>query len=360
MTFDANGNLTTLTEPSGTTTFTWDARNRLVALNGSALAGTFAYDGQARRARRALNGQTAVFQYDGLDIIREQLGASEAGYLRTLTIDESLVRVGTAGTAYYLPDALGSTLALTEGGGTITTTYDYSPFGQSATSGAPTENRFAFTGREADTGELLFYRRRHYHARLHRFLSEDPMSLVPGENRYVYAQNSPAVLLDPLGTWTVPAHKELTRRAMQEAGGFSERDIGQAEAGNAAVDYAYWNAETGEYAASEAHHYMPGTEAQAERIIRERLNDAIAMKRAGRHEEAMQVLGEGMHTLQDKWAHAKQGAGWAEHNPRSKKYTDPDNPLKHPTEYQRAYEDTRQYVEDFKRGRPRKPPRGSR
>lgn len=186
------------------------------------------------------------------------------------------------------------------------------------------------------------------------------MSLIPGENRYAYAQNTPTVFLDPLGTWTIPAHKALTRRGMQEAGGFSEGDIGRAEAGNAGVDYGYWNPSSREFFGSEPHHSMPGTEADAERITRDKLNEAIARERAGRHDEAMQILGEGMHTLQDKWAHSEQGAGWAQHLPWSDQYTDPDNPERHRAEYQRAYEDTRKYIEDFKRGRPRKPSRRAR
>jgi RHS repeat-associated protein len=360
MTFDDNGNLTTLTQAASTTTFTWDARNRLSTLSGPTLTASFAYDAQGRRGRKILNGQTVEFQFDGLDIIGERLQGTQVSYLRSLTIDEPLARVESAGAAFYVADALGSSLALLDGSGIATTSYTYEPFGRTATTGAPTENRLGFTGREADTEEILFYRRRYYHARLQRFISEDPMSLVPGENRYAYAQNTPAVFLDPLGTWTLQAHKDLTRQAMQEAGGFSEHNIQGAEAGNVGVDYAYWNAESGEYAGSEAHHYMPGTEEQAERIIRDALNRAIDLDKAGRREEAIQVLGEGLHTLQDKWAHSKQGAGWAQHNPRSRKYTDPDNPLKHDAEYKRAYEETKEYVEDFKRGRPRKPPRRGR
>ncbi|MCZ7624706.1 MAG: hypothetical protein M5R38_01650 [Candidatus Methylomirabilis sp.] len=34
MTYDANGNLTSITDPNGLATFTWDARNRLVGLAG--------------------------------------------------------------------------------------------------------------------------------------------------------------------------------------------------------------------------------------------------------------------------------------------------------------------------------------
>ncbi len=44
MTFDANGNLLTQTDASGTTTYTWDARNRLVGISGPTVTATFSYD----------------------------------------------------------------------------------------------------------------------------------------------------------------------------------------------------------------------------------------------------------------------------------------------------------------------------
>ena len=45
------------------------------------------------------------------------------------------------------------------------------------------------------------------------------------------------------------------------------------------VDYGYYNPLSGEFFRSEPHHYMPGTEADAERIIRDKLNQAIALER---------------------------------------------------------------------------------
>lgn len=57
MTYDANGNLVSITEPSGATTFTWDARNRLVGLVGPGLTAPFAYDAFGRRVAKEINGE---------------------------------------------------------------------------------------------------------------------------------------------------------------------------------------------------------------------------------------------------------------------------------------------------------------
>jgi uncharacterized protein RhaS with RHS repeats len=65
-----------------------------------------------------------------------------------------------------LPDALGSTVALGDGTGTIQTQYTYEPFGYASQMGAANTNSYRFTGREDDGSGLYFYRARYYHPRL--------------------------------------------------------------------------------------------------------------------------------------------------------------------------------------------------
>ena len=164
MTFDANGNLTTLTDPTGPTTFTWDARNRLTALSGPGLTGSFAYDARGRRVQKVINGQTSQYHYDRLDIIREIIDGAEVSYLRGLNIDELFNRAATSTTATlaYLVDALGSTIALTDSAGALATTHTYEPFGRTTVMGTPTPNPFHFTGREDDGVGLYYHRSRYY------------------------------------------------------------------------------------------------------------------------------------------------------------------------------------------------------
>jgi len=221
MTYDNNGNLLSLTEPAGTTVFGWDARNHLVSLGG-AISGTFAYDAQGRRIRRDIAGEVREYQYDEVDIVREQVNGADATYLRTLGIDEAVCRIAPEGTAYYLADALSSTVALTDGGGSLGTTYTYEPFGRTASAGTVSANPFQFTGRENDGTGLYYYRFRYYNTLLARFSGEDPIHkrgcpepflrlelrwerpdafLATGNalELYTYADNNPVTLSDPLG-----------------------------------------------------------------------------------------------------------------------------------------------------------------
>ncbi len=201
MTFDANGNLTSITDLSGTTTFTWDARNRLNALSRPGVLGNFVYDIQGRRIRRDIGGELREYQHDGVDVVRELLNGQDVTYLRGLEIDEPFVR---SGSEYLLQDVLGSVTALTDENGAVATVYTYEPFGQTVVTGVPSSNPFQYAGRELDTIGLYYYRARYYHPTFARFVSEDPLGLWAGINLYAYASNNPTTFLDLLGLDTWP------------------------------------------------------------------------------------------------------------------------------------------------------------
>ncbi len=206
MTYDANGNMTSVTNTCGTTTYTWDVRNRLVGINGfnalcSSLSASFKYDALGRRIEKTINGRTIKYLYDGLDIVQEiENGQPSVNYVRTLNIDEPLARVQANGVVrYYQQDALGSVIALTDGSGAVKTTYAYDPFGNVTVSGEASDNPFQYTGRENDGTGLYYYRARYYSPELQRFISEDPIGLAGGMNLYLYVGNNPVNKIDPMG-----------------------------------------------------------------------------------------------------------------------------------------------------------------
>lgn len=149
-TYDANGNLTSRTDGTVTTTYTWDARNRLTAINSPAATASFVYDALNRRISKTVNGVTTQFLYDRKDVVQEiSNSAVTATYVRSLSIDEPFIRIGSA-TEFYHRDALGTTLLLTDETGAAKTMYTYTPFGETTLTGAPSTNPFHYAGREND------------------------------------------------------------------------------------------------------------------------------------------------------------------------------------------------------------------
>ena len=218
LTYDLNGNLTS----DGINTYSWDARNRLESIAGGSAA-TFQYDAQGRRTSKTVNSAQTGFLYDGWTPVQELNGSSVvASLLAGIGIDEYLTRTDTNGTIHFLADALGSTVALSDGTGVAATSYTYAPFGETSHNGSATGNSFDFTGREDDGTGLKYYRARYYSPTLQRFVSEDPVRTTI--NLYGYVGNSPFFATDPFGLYS-----ETVR------GGFSRGPIGPSGSGGTGV-----------------------------------------------------------------------------------------------------------------------------
>jgi RHS repeat-associated protein len=113
-------------------------------------------------------------------------------------IDNKL-RQTTGGTAsYVIADHLGTTRALADASGSVSSGLGYDSYGNLTTGAAST--RYTYTGREfdAETG-LMYYRARWYDPQQGRFLSEDPIQFDGGLNWYGYVENDPIQFSDPTG-----------------------------------------------------------------------------------------------------------------------------------------------------------------
>lgn len=200
LSYDDNGSMTA----DGTYNYSWDERNRLTQISqGGNTVASFAYDLFGRRIGKTMRGTTINYLYDGLNLALELNGMTPAAtYLAGPGIDEVYRRTDINGARYFLSDALGSTLALTDGTGTVQTRYTYDPFGQTTASGQSSGNPIQYTGRENDNTGLYYYRARYYHPGLQRFISEDPIGLAGGINSYTYVLNNPLRYIDPLGLET--------------------------------------------------------------------------------------------------------------------------------------------------------------
>jgi RHS repeat-associated protein len=202
LTYDANGNLKT--DAVHNFTYFWNARNELVEITNPGTLAKFTYDPFGRRISKEVIGRATVYLYDGNTVVRETGDVGTASTLSGLGTDEYLSRTVNGVVSYFLPDAIRSTVALTDANGTVTTQYTYEPFGATFVAGPPRANPFRFAGRE-DDGEtdLYYYRARYYSPHFQRFISEDPLAhrplFVSVPPAYRYALNNPLSLIDPDG-----------------------------------------------------------------------------------------------------------------------------------------------------------------
>lgn len=205
--FDNEGQTTSKTDGQGTAVYNWDARGRLTGVNlpgGQSVS--YGYDALGRRTSRTAGGVTTNFIYDGADVVRDVLSVgSPIDYLNGPGIDQKLRQTSSNGNLYFIKDHLGSIIALTGGGGGITSASRYEAFGSSG--GINLQTRYGYIGREIEgESELLYFRARWYEPKPGRFLLEDPSGPTDDINLYSYALNDPLNNLDPLGLASFQAY----------------------------------------------------------------------------------------------------------------------------------------------------------
>ncbi len=203
-TYDANGNTTSKTDSTGTTTYSWDYDNRLtqVTLPGSGGAVSYRYDPFGRRIEKIAPTATSIYGYDTDNVVEETnaAGGVVARYSQGLNIDEPLAMLRSGTTSYYEADGLWSVTSLSNTAGALVQTYTFDSFGKLTTLSGSLTNPFQYTGRDFDTeANLQFSRARFYEPNVGRFLSEDKEGFSAGPNFYSYALNDPLIYRDPFG-----------------------------------------------------------------------------------------------------------------------------------------------------------------
>ena len=230
-TYDANGNLA----GDGTRNYRYDAENRLIEVEDSFLVpapkaarAEFFYDAHNRCVARiyykkgsqgqwVLNtADSRALTYDtkwNLLTERGTDGRQIQQYVHGRRVDEILVAVqsleGDSEALYPVVDALGSTIATTDGSGSVTARYRYDVYGTPRSVGSGYQSggtasggfRFLFTGREwLETFKLNDHRRRYYMPEIGRWGSADPLGFAAKDpNLFRYAHNSVLNFGDPNG-----------------------------------------------------------------------------------------------------------------------------------------------------------------
>ncbi len=103
----------------------------------------------------------------------------------------------TGAQSYFFYDGLGSTTELSDGAGTVTSTYRYDVFGAIRSQTGTSSNSWLFTGEQRDSDSSMYYlRARYYDPTIGRFIAPDPL---PTNNLYPYVGSNPVNMKDSSG-----------------------------------------------------------------------------------------------------------------------------------------------------------------
>jgi RHS repeat-associated protein len=126
------------------------------------------------------------------------------GTVRYTTVNGEVIAEKRNGVrSLYVPDPLGSTVALLDNTQTRTDTFTYWPYGEENVRTGTTPTPFRFVGTEGyyrDSASKTYVRARHLGTQKGRWLTQDPLGLNAGDtNLYRYVFNIPALLTDRTG-----------------------------------------------------------------------------------------------------------------------------------------------------------------
>jgi RHS repeat-associated protein len=208
-------------------TFSYDCENRLVKaetlINGKLeRTGTYRYDSLGRRIGKTseINGQTEHkhFLWQGLRMLREETPWQSSLYVYEPGSYAPLARVdqqeGEKQTKlyYFHTDQIGTPLEMTDVDGSIVWQATYKAWGEiEALAVKEVEQNLRFQGQYFDDETGLHYNTfRYYDPGVGRFITQDPIGLLGGDNLYRYVPN-PTAWVDSLGLacdkWDVNSHQ---------------------------------------------------------------------------------------------------------------------------------------------------------
>lgn len=107
--------------------------------------------------------------------------------------------------SFYMPDAIGSTIAVTDNAGTVTDQINYWPHGAIVSRTGSSQTPFLFVGAlgyYTDSSDRGYVRARYIQNSDARWLTADPLGFDAGDwSLYVYASNNPVLYTDATGLY---------------------------------------------------------------------------------------------------------------------------------------------------------------
>ena len=187
-------------------TFTYDEWDRMSGYSDGTNSYTYKYDANGIRTQK--NNKQYI-----IDINNNVVAETDSDGNITDEIiwgHQPLARKINGNWYYYIYNAHGDVVGLTDDAGTVVNTYDYTPWGEIRSETETVENPIKYAGEYYDDElNMIYLRARYYDPKIGRFTSYD---IEEGEisnpldmNRYVYCRNNPVKYVDPSGEFAAAA-----------------------------------------------------------------------------------------------------------------------------------------------------------
>ncbi len=226
----------------------------------------------------------------------------------------SLLGVNPASTTetvtYLHTDMAGSPIAATDSAGNVFWRENYRPYGErTKNQPASAGNRQFFHDKpfDQDSG-LSYFGARYYDPVVGRFMGVDSQGFdeknLHSFNRYAYGNNNPYRYLDPNGRWPIDQHQSSILRVIRLKVPAERAALLRQQA---IIDQNQSNAVQFKHALS-----IPGQTpleawVAANNFVRDEIRAARALYAASQNIEAMNRLGNAIHTMQDATSPAHEG-----------------------------------------------------
>ncbi|WP_427126718.1 RHS repeat-associated core domain-containing protein [Priestia megaterium] len=206
--YDKDGNMTKGLLKGKAQSFSYDARNRLISTKEL----SYQYDANNNRVAVTQNKNTTRYIVNPNAPLSQVLVETDAKGKPKRYHIYGLGLIGSEGSDgqyfSYHYDRRGSTIAVSAINGTVTDTFEYSPYGEVKHTKGKIMTPFLYNGRDGvmtDANGLYYMRARYYQPELKRFINQDiQLGTIDnglGLNRYAYVQGNPISYIDPEGEW---------------------------------------------------------------------------------------------------------------------------------------------------------------
>lgn len=229
--YDENGNMVSKTNDTITENHTYDAWNRLITVENNTGSYVYGYDDMLHRTSVSDGIIIKKQVWDGNSIVYENNGTDSSKYLTGVNIISS---VNANDSSYFMYNAHGDVVALTDSVGEIKKIYEYDEFGNELNVDEADDNPFRFAGEYFDKETKTYYNRaRYYDPYIGRFISQDSYAGnekdILSLNGYTYCHNNPVYYVDSSGNSVVQAIYNISSNTIKS----TATQIAKAEVKNA-------------------------------------------------------------------------------------------------------------------------------